>query len=69
MDKSNSWNLTLGPRWRLAVLASLVWAIGGSLDGKGLWSLVAVPLLVGVWIFAVLVVDRWVGTHDTPPGN
>jgi hypothetical protein len=68
MDKLNS-NLMLGPRWRLAALASLVWAIGGSLDGKGWWSLVAVPLLVGVWICAVLVVDRWVGARESPPRN
>jgi len=64
MDKLNSSNRTLGPRWRLAVLASLVWAIGGTLDGKGLWSLIAVPLLVGAWICAVFVVDRWVGVQD-----
>jgi hypothetical protein len=68
MDKLNS-NLTLGPRWRLAVLGSLIWAVGGTLDGKPIGSLIAVPLMVGAWICAVLVVDRWVGTGGTPPQN
>jgi hypothetical protein len=62
MDELNSLNLTAG-----AVLAALIWAIGGTIDGHGLRSLVAVPLLVGAWMCAIFVVDRWVmrGTHQT----
>jgi hypothetical protein len=68
MNKLNSTS-TLGLRWLLAVLASLVWAIGGTLDGKAPWSLIAVPLLVGAWMCAVFVVDRWVGARQKPPRN
>jgi hypothetical protein len=60
MDDLSSWNLTVGARVRLAALALLVWAIGGTVDGHGLRALVAVPLLVAAWLCSIYVVDRWV---------
>jgi hypothetical protein len=63
MDDLSSWNLTVGARVRLAVLALLVWAVGGTVDGHGLRALVAVPLLVAAWLCSIYVVDRWVITR------
>ena len=60
MDDLKPLNFTLGARWRLIFVAALVWAIGGAFDGHGLRALIAVPVLVGAWICATLVLDRWV---------
>jgi hypothetical protein len=60
MDDLKPLNFTSGARWRLAFLAALVWAISGAFDGHGLRALIAVPVLVGAWICATLVLDRWV---------
>jgi hypothetical protein len=51
-------NFTWAARWRLALLAALAWAIGGAFDGHGLRALIAVPVLVGAWVCATLVLDR-----------
>jgi len=60
MDDLKPLNFTLGARWPLIFLAALVWAIGGAFDGHGLRALIAVPVLVGAWICATIVLDRWV---------
>jgi hypothetical protein len=60
MDDLEPLNFTLRARWRLTFLAALVWAIGGAFDGHGLRALIAVPVLVGAWICATIVLDRWV---------
>ena len=59
MGDLKSLNFTLGARWPLIFLAALVWAIGGAFDGR-LRALIAVPVLVGAWICATIVLDRWV---------
>jgi hypothetical protein len=51
-------NFTFGAILRVGVLASLVWIIGDALDG-GSQSLLP-PLLVGAWLYAMVVLDRWV---------
>jgi hypothetical protein len=59
MNATNS-NLTLGARLGLTVLALLLWALGGTLDGSSPRALIIVPLLVGVWMLVVFIADRWV---------
>jgi hypothetical protein len=46
--------------WRVVVILSLVWAVGGSLDGADLEELIAVPLVMAVWALGVFILDRWV---------
>ena len=58
MDDLKPLNFTWAARWRLALLAALAWAIGGAFDGHGLRALIAVPVLVGAWVCATLVLDR-----------
>jgi hypothetical protein len=60
MDELNAWKLTLRAWWRVGVLASVVWAVGAAFAGSSMLSLVAAPLLVWMWVFAIFVVDRWV---------
>jgi hypothetical protein len=50
--------------WRAGLVALLVWAAGGLLDGATLGELVGVPVLVAAWMVAVVLIDRLVmGRH------
>jgi hypothetical protein len=40
---------------------SSVWIIIEAIQGADLQSLIAVPLLVGAWLWGILALDRWVG--------
>jgi hypothetical protein len=55
---------TFGAFWRVVVILSLVWAVGGSLDGADLEELIAVPLVMAVWALGVFILDRWVVKAD-----
>ena len=44
--------------WRAGLVALLVWAAGGLLDGATLGELVGVPILVAAWMSAVVLIDR-----------
>lgn len=56
----NLQNVTFAIVWRAGIVASVVWAIGGALDGATLPELLTVPMIVGAWISAVVLIDRWV---------
>ena len=60
MDEMNALKLTLRAWWRVGVLASVVWAIGAAFAGSSTLALIAVPLLVWLWAYAIFAVDRWV---------
>jgi hypothetical protein len=53
-------NVTFGAILRVSVLVSLVWIVGDALDG-GSQSLLP-PLLIAAWLYAMVVLDRWVTT-------
>src|SRR5580658_5093943 len=55
-----SLRFTFGALWRVLVILTLVWAVGGSLDGADLEELIAVPLVMAAWALGVFVLDRWV---------
>jgi high-affinity nickel permease len=44
--------------WCAGVVALLLWAAGGLLDGATLGELVGVPILVAAWMSAVVLIDR-----------
>jgi hypothetical protein len=48
-----------GARWRLGVLALACWALYAVVEGSSMLGLIAVPLLIGLWIYAAVVIDRW----------
>ncbi len=45
---------------RAGLVALLVWAAGGLLDGATLGELVGVPVLVAAWMAAVVLIDRMI---------
>jgi hypothetical protein len=45
----------------VAAAVSSVWIIIEAIQGADLQSLIAVPLLVGAWLWGILALDRWVG--------
>jgi len=51
---------TFGAFWRVVVILSLVWAVGGSLDGAAPEELIGVPLVMAVWALGIFILDRWV---------
>jgi hypothetical protein len=62
-------NVTFGGILGASVLVSLVWIIGDTLDG-GSRSLLP-PLLIAAWLYAMVVLDRWVitGFRGTDAGS
>jgi hypothetical protein len=55
---------TFDALWRVVVIISFVWIIGGTLDGANPQEIVAVPLVVAAWAFGIFILDRWVVTGD-----
>jgi high-affinity nickel permease len=53
-------NLGMAALRRAGLLALLVWAAGGLLDGATLGELVGVPVLVTAWMAAVVLIDRMI---------
>ena len=51
-------NLGMAALQRAGLVALLVWAAGGLLDGATLGELVGVPVLVAAWMAAVVLIDR-----------
>lgn len=62
-------NVTFGTILRVSVLLSLVWIVGDALDG-GSQSLLP-PMLIAAWLYAMVVLDRWVttGVRGTRAGS
>jgi hypothetical protein len=44
----------------LGAMAYVVWILNAVVEGSSTFAIIAGPLLVLLWIAAVLVVDRWV---------
>jgi hypothetical protein len=42
----------------LGAITYIAWAISVILEGGGAFALVAMPLFVGLWVLAVLAIDR-----------
>jgi hypothetical protein len=59
MDESN---LTFGVPWRVGVLATAGWLTLSVAEGSSTLALLAIPLLIGLWIWAVVIFDRWTRT-------
>jgi hypothetical protein len=64
MDELKALHLTAGDWWRLGVVVFVFWLVTAALEGSSMFALVAVPLLVGFWVYAILVIDHWVGKRN-----
>jgi hypothetical protein len=60
----DSLRFTFSALWRVVVILSLVWAVGGSFDGADLQELIAVPLVMAAWALGFFILDRWVVKAD-----
>jgi hypothetical protein len=61
-DQEPPLTFTFGTILRMAVIVSLLWIIGDTLDG-GSESFIGVPLLVAAWLCVFVALDRWVSKH------
>jgi hypothetical protein len=57
-------NLGAAALWRAGIVALLVWAAGGLLDGATLGELIGVPVLVAAWMSSVVLIDRLIMRRD-----
>jgi hypothetical protein len=61
-DQEPPLTFTFGTILRMAIIVSLLWIIGDTLDG-GSESFIGVPLLVAAWLCVFVALDRWVSKH------
>jgi hypothetical protein len=67
MDTTNPLNLSRNAKLLLAGMGLLLWAIGGTLDGASLRSLISVPMFVAVWMGLIWIIDRCVRPTRSGP--
>jgi hypothetical protein len=66
MDTTNPLNLTRNAKLLLIAAGLVLWAVGGTIDGASLRSLVSVPVFVAVWMGLIWAIDRWVRADAEP---
>jgi hypothetical protein len=60
MGELNASDLTLGA-WRpVGVLASCAWVVIAPFSGRSAAATIALPVMMGLWIYGIVIVDRWV---------
>jgi hypothetical protein len=63
-DELNDSDLTLGAWRHVALLASTVWIVTAPFSGRSVAATVALPVIMGLWVYAIVIVDRWVRKHQ-----
>jgi RsiW-degrading membrane proteinase PrsW (M82 family) len=53
-------DFTVGDLWRFGVVALLLWVVFTAVEANSLLAVFAAPLLMGLWMCAVVVIDRWI---------
>ena len=53
----------VGDLWRFSIVALLCWIAFAVVEASSLLAVFAAPLLMGLWMCAVLIIDRWVQSH------
>jgi hypothetical protein len=48
---------------RFGFAALLCWALFAVVEASSLLAVFAAPLLIGLWMCAVVVIDRWIQSH------
>jgi hypothetical protein len=61
MEELKPLSVSFGTGWRFGVLISAVWMIGAAIEGSGIMALLAIPVLIVLWMFAILAIARWSG--------
>jgi hypothetical protein len=60
MDELNASDLTLGAWGPVGVFASGVWVVIAPFSGRSVVATVVLPMIMGLWIYSIVIVDRWV---------
>lgn len=60
MVDSKELKLTFGARLRLGALSISAGVISAIFEGSSTIAILAVPVLVGLWMYAIVAVDHWV---------
>jgi hypothetical protein len=50
----------VGDLWRFGIVALLLWVVFAAVEANSLLAVFAAPLLMGLWMCAVVVIDRWI---------
>jgi hypothetical protein len=50
----------VGDLWRFSIVALLCWIAFAVVEASSLLAVFVAPLLMGLWMCAVVVIDRWV---------
>jgi len=64
VDAANASDLTLSAWYPVGILASAVWVVVASFSGKTVAATVALPVIMGLWIYGIVIVDSWVRKHQ-----
>jgi hypothetical protein len=46
--------------WWLVIVICIIWAIECVIEGNTLFEIVMGPAMVGLWVSAIILIDRWV---------
>jgi hypothetical protein len=60
MDELNASDLTLGAWGPVGVFASGAWVVIAPFSGRSVVATVVLPMIMGLWIYSIVIVDRWV---------
>jgi hypothetical protein len=60
MQGSRLLNIVRQDWWWLAIVVCAIWAIECVIEGNTLFEIVMGPAMVGVWVSAIILIDRWV---------
>jgi hypothetical protein len=51
---------TVGGLWPVVIVALLCWVVFAAVEANSLLAIFAAPLLIGLWMCAVVIIDRWI---------
>jgi hypothetical protein len=64
VDELNASDLTLGAWFPVGIFASAGWVVIAPFSGRTMAATVALPVIMGLWIYGIVIVDRWVRQHQ-----
>ena len=60
MHGSRLLNIVRQDWWWLVIVVCIIWAIECVIEGNTLFEIVMGPAMVGLWVSAIILIDRWV---------
>jgi ABC-type phosphate transport system permease subunit len=68
MTEMKTWSLTSRQGSLVGVFGFVIWAVGAALDGASTLAILVIPVMLALWAWVVLLVDRWVRNGVNQPG-